>query len=37
MNKKIDVIELKDKTAEDFRVLKDMSLDLNNYFKMEER
>ena len=32
MNKKIDVIELKDKTAEDFRVLKDMSLDLNNYF-----
>ena len=32
MNKKIDVIELKDKTLEDFRVLKDMSLDLNNYF-----
>lgn len=32
MNKKIDVIELKDKTAEDFRVLRDMSLDLNNYF-----
>ncbi|MBX9138884.1 MULTISPECIES: hypothetical protein [unclassified Clostridium] len=32
MTKKIDVIELKDKIAEDFKALKDMASDLNNYF-----
>ena len=32
MTTKIDVIELKGKAAEDFKALRDMSSDLNNYF-----
>lgn len=32
MTEKIDVIELKGKTADDFKTLRNMALDLNNYF-----
>ena len=32
MTEKIDVIELKGKAADDFKTLRSMALDLNNYF-----
>ena len=32
MTEKIDVIELKGKVADDFKTLRSMAMDLNNYF-----
>ena len=32
MTEKIDVIELKGKVSDDFKILRSLSYDLNNYF-----